>query len=399
MGVKIGDTSAALLAKALSAGTDEEVAEALELYASTVGESMAAEYKSLVAAGDEKALAARGYKALTSEETKFYEKFAEAGKSANPKQALTDLLTVDNGMPETVIIDVFRDMLAARPLLGYINSQYVQYQTSWLLNNQSEQYAAWGAINSAITQEITASFRALSLTLVKLSAFAAIPRDMLDLGPSFIEAYMRTALAGSLAAALEKAVLTGDGNGKPIGANRDIHDGVTVTGGVYPLKPSVALTDFSPATYGELLADFSQTERGKARQVASVLLAVSPRDYFTKVMPATTALNTSLGYVSNLFPFPTTVVQSTELTDGTAIAMLPSEYWLGVGAARNGVIEFSDEYRFLEDQRVLKMVMHAHGRMWDNTSSAVLDISGLEPAYVNVKVLGGSGGAAPPVEP
>ena len=64
---------------------------------------------------------------------------------------------------------------------------------------------------------------------------------------------------------------------------------------------------------------------------------------------------------------------------------IDGEYFLGAGGGKNGVIEYSDEYKFLEDQRVFKVKQYATGRAFDNTSALYLDISGLEEAYITVK--------------
>ena len=64
---------------------------------------------------------------------------------------------------------------------------------------------------------------------------------------------------------------------------------------------------------------------------------------------------------------------------------LPNEYFMGMGGSKNGVIEYSDEYKFLEDQRVFKVKQYGAGRAFDNTSALYLDISGLKPAYITVK--------------
>jgi hypothetical protein len=51
-------------------------------------------------------------------------------------------------------------------------------------------------------------------------------------------------------------------------------------------------------------------------------------------------------------------------------------YFLGVGGKRG--IQFSDDYKFLEDKRYYKIVAYANGRAKDNNSFLRLDISGLK---------------------
>jgi len=102
-------------------------------------------------------------------------------------------------------------------------------------------------------------------------------------------------------------------------------------------------------------------------------------------MPATTVLNANGSYVNNLFPFPTTVYISNAVDEGKAVLFLENEYFMGVGGAKNGVIEYSDEYKWLEDMRVFKVKQYGTGRATDNTCALYLDISKLEPAYLTVK--------------
>lgn len=127
------------------------------------------------------------------------------------------------------------------------------------------------------------------------------------------------------------------------------------------------------------------TESGKKRTFSTIHMIVNQTDYLTKVMPATTVLNANGAYVNNLFPFPTTVHVSNAVDDGKAVLFLPYEYFMGVGGAKNGVIEYSDEFKFLDDVRVFKVKQYGAGRAFDNTSALLLDISALEPAYITVK--------------
>ena len=60
---------------------------------------------------------------------------------------------------------------------------------------------------------------------------------------------------------------------------------------------------------------------------------------------------------------------------------------MGMGGAKKGVIEYSDEAKFIEDQRVFKIKQYGAGRAFDNTSALYLNISGLDPAYITVKNL------------
>jgi hypothetical protein len=59
-----------------------------------------------------------------------------------------------------------------------------------------------------------------------------------------------------------------------------------------------------------------------------------------------------------------------------AILGMGKKYFLGVGGKRG--IQFSDDYKFLEDKRYYKIVAYANGRAKDNNCFLRLDISGLK---------------------
>jgi HK97 family phage major capsid protein len=374
----------AALQSALQSGNEEEGKKAWGQVIDAITEKVKTDFE--MYSTDTNVLAQRGYRQLTSEETKFYQNLAKAGKASDPKQAFTDLINTDGGMPETIIEDVYRDLLGEHPLLDKITFQNVKYLTKWLLNDHTRQKAAWGQINGEITREIESAFKGVEVVLLKLTAYAVIPQDMLDLGPSFLDNYIRTILKEALYAALEKAIVSGSGKDEPVGLNRDIHEGVsfsTSTG--YPEKTAIQVTNFLPANYGPLVAKLAVTEKGRMRSFDEVLMICNQVDYLNKIMPATTALTTGGTYARDLFPFPTEVVRSNEVKTGQAILCLPEEYFFGLGESKDGKIEYSDEFKFLQDARTYKIKLHGNGRPYDNTVAIVLDISKLDPAYVTVK--------------
>lgn len=411
----ITEATAALQAAFNAEDTTPEVMQgAFEQFAQAIAATVQADFES--ANGDRNILAQRGFRQLTAEENKYYQALIEAGKSKNPVQTYAGLLS-DKVMPTTIIEDVYKDLLAEHPLLAKINFQSVQYMTRWILNDHSVQTAVWGAVNSQIAQQITSAFRTVEITQCKLSAYAVIEKDMLDLGPAFLDNYIRTFMKEALAVALEDGIVTGNGLNMPIGLDRDIHQGVSVSSSTgYPKKTAVALTSFMPKEYGAVLAELCETEAwytadatgvitpastaantdgtpkpgytkhgGAMRSFDEVTLICNMKDYLSKVMPATTVLNAAGSFTNNIFPFPTDVVRSNRVPTGKAILCLPEEYFFGIGSSKEGTLEYSDDYHFLEDQRVFKIKMHGYGKAWDNTVAILLDISNLVEAYVYVK--------------
>lgn len=377
------------IVEAMKSGDENKITEAWESLHKSIAEQVKADFTEIQESNDAAVLAQRGYRQLTSKETKWYQKVISAMKSADPKQAFTAIIGSDNEedlMPTTIIEDVYKNLKEEHPLLKAINFQYVGYITKWILNDHSAQNAVWGKITDEITKEITSSFKVVDVNQNKLSAYAVIELGMLDLGPTFLDGYIRAVLSEAIMAGLEVAIVSGTGVNEPVGLIKDIHEGVSFSSTTgYPDKAKVAIKSFAPAEYGAVIAQMAKTEGGHKRKFTEVGLIVNQTDYLTKVMPATTVLNANGTYVNNLFPFPTTVYVSNALDDGDAVLFLKDEYFMGMGGSKNGVIEYSDECKFLEDQRVFKVKQYGAGRAFDNTSALYLDISGLEPAYITVR--------------
>lgn len=377
------------LMEAMKTNDQESINKAWESFHDSIAESVRQDFEEATKSNDSAILAERGFRQLTAKETKWYEKFIEAARSSNPKQAFTTLLgsdLEDDLMPETIIEDVYRDLEESHPLLNAIGIQYVGFSTKWVLNDHTKKMAQWGEVNSEITKEITSAFKIVDVTQNKLSAFAAIQLDMLDLGPVFLDAYIRRCLLEALACGLEDGIVNGTGLNQPIGLIRDIHDGVsysTSTG--YPAKTKTAVTDFSPKTFGGLVAKLAKAENGNMRTVGKIALLVNPVDYYNKIVPATTVMGSDGLYRADVLPVPTTIIQSTALASGDAVLFLPDEYKLLAGGRRSGAIEYSDEYKFLEDMRYFKIKQHATGKAFDDNCALYLDISNLEELYVTVK--------------
>lgn len=389
------------------------VEEAFEKFGNAIAASVLADYES--AHGDQNILIQRGFRVLTSEENAFYQSVIKAGKEKTV-QTMNGLLS-DKVMPTTIIEDVYKNLVEERPLLSKINFTSVEYLTRWILNDHSVQTAVWGEINSAVTKQIESAFRVVEMTQCKLSAYAVIELDMLDLGPTFLDGYIRTFLKESILAALEDAVVSGTGHNQPIGLDRDIHQGVSVNSSTgYPKKTAVALASFMPKDYGAVLAQLALTEvyytndstgdvtpaataanadgsaksgytkhGGNMRSFDEVTLICNQLDYLQKIMPASTVLNGVGAYINNVFPFPTDVIRCNRVKTGEAILCLPEEYFLGIGTSKDGTLTYSDDFRFLEDQRVFKIKMHGTGKAFDNTVAILLDISQLEEAYIMMK--------------
>lgn len=388
MSLLTANNSAAKIAQAFQSGDQAEMTEAWESFSDEIAEGIRADFDEFKRTQNDAVLAQRGYRVLTSSEQAWYKKVAAALKSAKTKQSFIDILKSDNAddlMPETIIDDVLRYLQESRPLLSMIRFANAGYSTKWVINDNSVQRGAWGEIDEKVVKEIKGGLKVLDIKQAKYTAFCVIPLDILDMGPQFIDAFVRATMAEALGLGLEEAIVNGTGVNQPTGMMKNPNGNFNAETG-YPDKEAVKVTSFSPEEYGKLVAKVAKTEKEKERTFAKVGLLCNMTDYLTKVMPATTVMaSDGSGYVNNLFPFPTDVVPCNSVPEGKAVIGILDDYTLAVGGSRNGNIEFDDSIGFLDDTRTFKLVQHAAGRAYDNTSFVVVDISELDPAYITVK--------------
>lgn len=371
----------ARMSQAITENNSEAYAQAFNDLAASIQEAVRSEYEQAVQSNDANILVQRGVRQLTSEENKYYQSLIDAFKSSNPQQALTDL---DKVLPKTTIDAIFEDLTTNHPLLDAINFQNTGALVEMLISTSSG-VAGWGELSSTINKELAGAFAVINLGLMKVSAFIPVSKSMLDLGPVWMDKYVRTLLAEALATECEVAIVDGDGKGKPLGMTRKLTGAVD---GVYPQKTPTAITDLSAKTFGTILNTVSQGPNGKRRGVPELLMVVNPEDYYTKVFPATTVRATDGTFSYNVFPYPTKVIPSPAVPTGKAVFGLGKRYFFGLGTSKGGKLEYSDEYKFLEDQRVYLIKLYGNGRALDENAFVLADISGLVPYVQTVTVNG-----------
>lgn len=375
-----------LMQQAVRDNNPDAFAEAWDGMCQAVGQEVRAEYdqrfQQMQEEIDSRVLTARGVRQLTTEERNYYGKLLKAMQSADPRQAVTGL---DVALPRTVIESVFEDLRTNHPLLSQINFIPTAGAVELIMNTDGYQQAAWGNLTDEIVKELTSGFKKITTNLLKLSAFLPVCKSMLDLGPAWLDRYVRECLYEALANGMEVGLIDGTGKDMPIGMTRQVGDGVQVTDGVYPEKEAIEVTSLDAETVGDLLAKLSVAPNGKTRLVQNVLLIVNPVDYLQKVMPATTLQAPDGTYRRDVLPYPMTPIQSPAVPKGKAILGLGKRYFATVGTAKEGKIDYSDHYRFLEDERVYLIKAYANGMAKDNTSFLLLDISNLQPAVWKVQ--------------
>lgn len=374
--------NAATLAAALKSGDEEKMSAALATLFSDIHDAVlqqAAEELEM-RNRDAAVLAARGVHVLTSAEMHYYTELGKCFKSDNPKMALENFSVA---MPDTVIDGVIGTIRRDHPLLERINFQNTAYLTRMILNAKPGQMAKWGKITSAITQELTGSLKEINLTLLKLSAFMCISQDLIDLGPQWLDQYIRETLSEAIASALELGVVDGTGKDEPIGMTRDISSAASVQDGVYPRQTATPLNELSPTAMGAIVAKIARdpSDPTKTRVVnpGDLIFLCNAFDYWQKIMPATTYRKPDGSWIRDLLPIPADIMQTAALESGVALLGMPSRYFVGLGVyGKKGVIIQDDSVRFFEDERAYKTKLQGNACPLDEYAWVLLDISNLK---------------------
>lgn len=373
------------LSDAMAAGDTEGAAAAIQELHDSVASRIEAEFQQYGNVTDMMVLQSRGLRALTSEETEWYQKFIGAVKTG-AKQEITNL--TDHMVP-TIFDRVIQDMKKDHPLLAAINIENAAGAMRLVMNAKQMRglLGSWGPITSAITAEVQGAIRFIDVSTSKYTAYFLIPKDFVrfnfGFAPMWVDAYIRNILSETVAYGWEKAIVTGNGNDQPTGLAFDVS---TMSNNQYSEKTAIAVTTWDQ--YRDAIADnLLQDANGDFRTIGEVLMVVNPVDFVKKIRPATQVITTA--GVLNMIDraFPSKIVQSPFVASGTAKVGIADNYFAALNGGQSGIIEYSDENQFLQDNRVYTTRVYGNGRPVDNTSFINLDISGLETYATPVKVV------------
>lgn len=366
----------------------EETAEALREYQKAIMESIEQEFQELKGEKDAEVLQSRGLRALTSQENAWYQKFIEHVQSG-ARQDAHGITNLTDAIPPTVIDRVIEDMKKDHPLLDAINFQNANGATKLILNGvqMSSLLGSWGAITSAITEEVTGQIKTIDVSSNKYTAYFLIPKDFVKFNfgfaPTWVDRYIRIILGEVIANGLEKTIIEGDGDGQFIGMERDL---TSVTSGKYNKKSKTAISDFGSA-YSDVIAGLIEDDNGDYRNVGEVLLIVNPKDYVRKVRAIQNAI-THVGIIDLIsHTWPTKTVPSAFVAENDAVVGIAKNYFAAINGGQSGIVEYSDEFKFLDDVRTYTTRMYGNGRPIDNRSFAYLDISEIATPALPVRVV------------
>lgn len=311
--------------------TPEQVNNALESYVTAIaedaGKQVRDEYEELKNVNDNHILQARGIHVLTAEENKFYNEVTKAGGFQE-----------DEVWPETILERVFDDIQLDRPLLKIINFSPASAKTK-VIRARRKGVAVWGKLHKDLEGQLDAEFGADEFTQLALTAYFLISNDTLDLGPRWVDRFVRLCLQEAIAESWEEVIISGDGNDKPIGLLKDLD--APVTGGVYSDKTSAGTLTFADAPtmvkeFAKVLKSASKythkigsNDEGetKYRKVAGkVYLIVNPVNYYD-ILARVTTQNSNGVFVSNLpFISQDRIIESLEVPENKLIAFVEGQY-------------------------------------------------------------------------
>ena len=381
--------AAQALASAMKGGDEQKIQEAFVAFSTITEEGIRAEAAEAMSIEnhDTTVLASRGVRMLTSAEIKAYTDLGNSVVAAAQSGAPTNWEVT---LPETVIDAVMDDIRRAHPLLDEITFMNTHGAIKMLVNKKGAQTAVWGKITSAIAAELEGAFDAVDTMLLKLSAYMPISKDLVELGPTWMDAYVRATLSEAVALGLEVGIVDGDGKEKPIGMTRDVSDTANVQGGVYPRMTAVKLTSLEAEELGKIVAKLARDPLNKddkhARPVNGLLLLVNPFDYWEKFMPATTPRATDGTFNHDVLPIPAKMIQTPALEKGVAVIGIAKKYFAALGSPRKANIVYDDSVRFIEDERVYMAKLFGAGFPMDEYAFVLLDVSALKPYALTVKV-------------
>ncbi|MED3795880.1 phage major capsid protein [Lysinibacillus capsici] len=308
---------------------------------------------------DATVLASRGVRQLTNEEKKFYSQAIQV-------ESFDGVLDL---MPPTVYDRVFEDLALDHPLLSRVNFTQLGATTQWVVRKEGATTAYWGDVCDEIQEMLDSGFKTIEAKAYKLSGFLVVCKAMFELGPEWLDRYVRAIITEVVAAELESVIVTGDGNKKPIGMIRNL-DGAVV-GGVYPEKQAVEILSFTPQEIGTKI--LAPTTKNGTRDAQGVVLIINPLDYYTKLFAYGAKQRDDGVWMFDKFPVPELdIIKCSKVPLNKMISGKPKDYWMGTGKA---TLESSDHVRMIQDQRLYLTRQLVNGQPLDNDAFTVFDIT------------------------
>ncbi|MDN7023152.1 phage major capsid protein [Lactiplantibacillus plantarum] len=307
---------------------------------------------------------------MTGDEVKFFNALTAGDLSHTEKTEVT--------LPETTVDQIFEDLVDQHPFLQTIKLQTTGLRLKFLKTDETGGKAVWGKVFDEIKGQLTAKFDDQTATQSKLTAFVALPNDILEFGAAWIKQFVMAQITEAFAAALESAFLVGDGNDKPIGLISDLSKG-TVSGDTttYAQKASVGSitlkdTETAKKELAGIVKKLSVKENGKPYVAkGKTVLVVTPG--ISLDMEAAMTMQNVNGQWVLAYPFGIQIVESQYVPNGKLIAFVPDRYDAYVAGAVN--IKKFTETLAMEDGTLYTAKQFAYGKGKDNNVAFVYDLA------------------------
>lgn len=358
-------------ANATRNGTEQEQATALNNMLEALANDVRRDILNQVnmQTADNMVMSQRGQNVLTSEETKFFNAVIEEGGFKD-----TDTL------PKTTQERIFEDITHDHPLLSAIGIQNLGAVTEFIYSNDPTGQAVWGPLFGDIKGQLNATFRKEKIEQLKLTAFVPIAKDMLQLGPAWVERYVRTIIAEAMQVGLERGYVAGGGpsQNEPIGLLKEVGANGAVTD-----KKSAGTLTFKPGrtTINELkdvvkklserlkedgsVADYPRNVAGK------IVMVTNPFDTFD--IKANATVQTASGVYSTNLPFNPVMTESVFVPKGKVLFFVKDEYIAAIGGGVE--VKRYTETLALEDADLFIAKQFATGKPKDNNAAQLYDLN------------------------
>lgn len=354
------------LSKAMAEGDEQAQAAAFENYFEVMKTEVSNEVQTQASKemSDRSVLQARGQNVLTSEETKFF-------NEAIGKGGLDD----EKILPVTTQERVFEDLVKEHPLLDALQLQDLGAVTRFIYSKADKNFV-WGELMGPIAGQIAAEFREETVSQLKLTAFAVLPNDMIELGPVWVERFVRTIAVETISTGLEYGFVNGNGQSQPLGLLKDKD---ADTGAVTDKVSSGTLT-FAPSERGEVVAGelygvvnaLSTNAAGESRKVmGKVVMVVNPVDALAVQFRST--IQTANGAWVTALPFNIRIVESDEVPVGKAVFFVQGEYMAVIAGGYR--LKKYDQTLAMEDATLFTIKQFANGKPKDNKAALVYDLN------------------------
>lgn len=200
---------------------------------------------------------------------------------------------------------------------------------------------------------------------------------MKELGPEWIERYVRTVLVETYSVGLEFGFINGGGfvAHQPVGLMKDVNP---ETGAVTDKKSSGKLT-FAPSDKGVIVAGelyevvkaLSVDAKGKSRKVLNkIVMVVNPIDAIG--VQARNTIQTATGQWVMALPYNIKPVECEEVPVGKALFFVKGQYIAAIAGGYK-LKEFDQTLAF-EDATLYTIKQFANGKPKDNKAALIYDL-------------------------